>query len=183
MTFEDAAAKIESKCKLYREIVQLVPVIRSVLARFDKKVFNKRFETAVNQAAEKQFGKELFITVNRSSNGQRVFVYGHKRMHYNECPCLCQMDLTEEKRIDAASGLKSCGEKYAEVLKECTEKESCIQDMPQIIARLDELYKLQQAIVKQIPRSLYYDYDIKHVLEYGAAWVFPELREENRQAG
>ena len=62
MTFEDTAKKIENSCKLYREIVQLLPVIRSVLARFDGKVYNKLFVNAINAEAEKRYGKDLYVT-------------------------------------------------------------------------------------------------------------------------
>lgn len=179
MTLEDTAAKIEANCKLYREIVQLIPVIRSVLARFDGKIYNKRFETAVNKAALAKFSGELYISTEKCFDGSRAFVYGHKKQHYNNSPCLCYIDLTDEKRINAEKSLKSCNEKYSAILKECADKEAGIQIMPQIIGRLDELYKLQQALIKQIPRDLYYSYDIEHVLKYGAAWVFPELRENS----
>ena len=177
MTFEDTAKKIESSCKLYREIVQLIPVIRSVLARFDGKVYNKRFVNAINAESQKRYGKDYFVTDTFSVDKTRVYIYGHKRMSYNNSPCLCYIDLSDEKRISADKALKICAEKYSEILQECTEKEAGIQEMPQIIARLDELHKLQEAIIKKIPRNLYYEYDIKHVCEYGAAWVFPELRE------
>ena len=176
MTFEETAKKIENSCKLYREIVQLIPVIRSVLARFDGKVYNKRFVNAINAEAEKRYGKDLFVTSDYCIDKTRLYIYGHKRGQYSVQPIMCFLELSDEKRIDSAQALKSCNDKYSEILQECAEKEAGIQEMPQIIARLDELHKLQEAIIKKIPRNLYYEYDIKHVCEYGAAWVFPELR-------
>jgi hypothetical protein len=176
MKMDEVAAKIESSCKLYREIVQLIPVIRSVVSRFDGKVYTKRFVNAVNAEAEKRFGKELYITSDFSVSKTRLFIYGHKRGAYSVQPAMCYLELSDEKRIDAAQVLKSCNEEYSKILQECAAKEAGILEMPQIIARLDELHKLQEALLKKVPNNLYYEYDIKHVLEYGAAWVFPELK-------
>lgn len=176
MKIEEAAAKSERYCKVHREIIKLIPAIRRVLARFDGKVYNKRLVTALDKEAEKiESEKKLYFTAEKSMSGERVFIYGHIRMEYQNQPILCRLIL-KDGRIDAEQGIISCREQYEEITKKCAELENGVQIMPQLIARLDELHRQQQALIKQIPHTLYYDYDIKHVLEYGAAWVFPEMK-------
>lgn len=179
MTIQEAMEKPMSYCRNHRECVKLIPVIRRVLAKFDGKVYNKRLKTALDNAAQEMQGgaerPELFFTVSQSMNKESVYIYGHLRNHYSDQPILCRLFL-KDGRIDAAQGLKSCTEQYTEILANCSAIEQKMQEMPQILARLEELHKLQEQIVKGIPSTLYYDFDMEHVLKYGAAWKFPELK-------
>ena len=164
-----------------REITrELMPLVRLALQKFDGKVYNKRFRTHLDTLAQEKGGErpDLYFTCELSMNCKRLFVHGHKRSapYGVSAPILCTIEL-DEGRIRGDQAQKSCSQQYAEIMKQCSEIETALHEMGAYVRQLDELHRLNQQVKKNIPSRLYYAFDIQRVMEYGAGWVFPEMRE------
>ena len=162
-TTETMRRKIADK----RQIVQLIPILREVLKKYDGKVYNKRFNNAFAKAIEEKFGKQFYFNAGLSVSGEWLWITASISGHYSESVTLCGCALDDGKRIPGAKMIEAVNNSYASILKECTEIECNLDRMPEIIEQLSKLHMMQEQIKKSIPRSMCSEFRLDDVCKYG----------------
>lgn len=160
-----------NKCRRYiedrRRIVKLIPIVREVLRKFDGKVYNKRFNTALGKAIEAKHGKDFYIRAELSCSGEWLWISAGVTGHWSDSVSLCGCELSDGKRIPAAKMIESCNACYADILQEVSEIECNLDRMPEIIEQLSKLHFLQEQIIKSVPRYMKCTYHLDDVCKYG----------------
>lgn len=164
---EEKAKAMRRYCEERRQIISIMPIVREVIRKFDSRVYNKRFNNALASAVEAKHGKSLYIRVELSISREWLWISAGVTGHWSDCESLCGCPLDEGERIPAAKMLESCNAEYAEILKEVCEIEQSIDRMPDIIAQLGELHRLQEQIIKSVPRHMAIDYRLSDICKYG----------------
>lgn len=164
---EEKAKAMRRYCEERRQIVALMPIVREVIRKFDGKVYNKRFNTALASAVEAKHGKSFYIHVELSISREWLWISAGVTGHWSSSVSLCGCQLDEGKRIPAAKMLESCNTKYAEVLQESSEIEQAVDRMPDIIAQLGELHRLQEQIKASVPRHMAIEYRLSDICKWG----------------
>lgn len=160
-----------NKCRRYieerRQIVKLIPIVREVLRKFDGKVYNKRFNTALGKAIEAKHGKDFYFNAELSCSGEWLWIsagiYGHWSDHVSLCGCA----LNEGKRINAEKLIENCNARYSEILKDCIEIECNLDRMPEIVEQLSSLHFMQERIKNALPRHLQCEFHLDEICKYG----------------
>lgn len=166
---ETARRYIEAK----RDIVKLMQIIRETVRKFAGKVYNKRFDTALQAAITAKYGtgengRPLYFTnVERAVNRQYLYISAYRAHDYSSRTTLCNIILPESGRIDSKQAIASCGKYYAEILQKCAEIEEKLQIVPQIIEQLCSLYRVREALKKSVPREIYDWFRLDDVDKWG----------------
>lgn len=167
MDIEKATDTARTYCKDRREIVKLIPIIRNVIRKFDGKVYNKRFNTALGKAIEEKHGEDFYFNAGLSESGEWLWISAGIMGHWSESVSLCRFALNDGKRIPAENMIENLNARYSEILKECSEIECNLDRMPDIIEQLSKLHFMQEQIIKSVPRYMKCTFLLDDVCKYG----------------
>ena len=129
----------------HREAARLFAEIRPVIESFDGKVFNCRFEKALQDHT----GRRVFC---RKENEKWIIIYYYSN-NFNQYMTIAGLkteDLTEGKRINAARFLESGRERYTEHLQKAASLEEAITTAPEIKKQIAELIKMINTLSAKI---------------------------------
>lgn len=130
-TMEDKQKAAAAKVQEYRDAAALYPIIAKVIIKFDGKVFNKRLQTALQEAA----GPKIYA--HRRNDYIEVYTYGSRGAQYT---IAYYRGLTDEnKRIDAEKLLQSAKANREKYLKTAYDIERSAAGINTHIAYIKEL--------------------------------------------
>lgn len=167
MDIEAATKTAKTYCEDRRQIVKLIPIVREVIRKFDGKVYNKRFNTALGKAIEAKHGKDFYFNAGLSVSGEWLWISAGITGHWSDSETLCGYKLDDGKRLNAEKMIESCNKYYSEILQEVSEIECSIDRMPEIIEQLSKLHFMQDQIIKSVPRYMKCTYHLDDVCKYG----------------
>lgn len=167
MDIEAVTKTVQRHCEDRRQIVKLIPIVREIVRKFDGKVYNKRFNTALGKAIEAKHGKDFYIRAELSCSGEWLWISAGVTGHWSDSVSLCGCKLSDGKRIPAAKMIESCNACYADILQEVSEIECNLDRMPEIIEQLSSLHFMQERIINALPRHLQYAFHLSDVCKYG----------------
>lgn len=144
-TYEDKETAAKRLAEDHREAARLFAEIRPVIESFDGKVFNCRFEKALQDHT----GRRVFC---RKENEKWIIIYYYSK-NFNQYMTIAGLkteDLTEGKRINAARFLESGRERYTEHLQKAASLEEAITTAPEIKKQIAELIKMINTLSAKI---------------------------------
>ena len=151
-------AAITSTIQTYREAADYFPVIRRVIDRFDGKVFNCRFETALREATG------AHISARKSDALLTVYLYTNTPGVYTTITLasIPLKALKDGKRIPGAVLLQSARERRERLLKDAAELEEALTRADDTVKRIQ--YFIQQAnkLTESLPYEVRLAYNLKH---------------------
>ena len=145
---QDAATR--SYIKAYRDAAALYPTIKKVIQSFDKKVFNKRLETAIRDEA----GKGVFV------ENKPGYIDIHMFGPHNEWLTLARIskdELIDGKRINAEKLTESLTTQREQFLKKAALYERQMHEIDQVKIQINQLKKQFEALLEP------YDYTIRDI--------------------
>lgn len=129
----------------YREAARLFTEIRPVIESFDGKVFNCRFEKALQEKT----GRRIYC---RKEYEKWITIHYYS-INFNQHMTLAVLkieDMIDGKRINAARFLESGRENYTEHLQKAAKIEEAIEKAPEIKRQIAELAKMIGVLSAQI---------------------------------
>ena len=147
---EEQDAATRAYIKAYRDAAALYPQIKKVVRSFDKKVFNKRLESAI----QKETGARVYIE-NRVG-----FIEIHTFGPHNNWITIARLnkdDFIDGKRIDAEKIIQSLTENRERLLKTAALYEKQITEIDQVKEQISQLKKQFEAVLAP------YDYTIRDI--------------------
>lgn len=142
---------VQSYIDAYRKAAALYPAIKKVIQNFDKKVFNKRLETALQEGT----GARVFVE-NRP-NMIDVHVYGGPRSTWITLAILQKEDFVDGKRIDAGKLIESLTDHRNTLLQTAARYEKQIEEIDQIKIQIKQIKKLLNDVLEP------YDYTMRDI--------------------
>ena len=150
-TQKDQDAAIKAYIEAYRNAAALYPALKRVIQSFDKKVFNKRLETAL----QAETGARIYV--DNRPNMIDIHMYGGPRSSWITLATLLKDDFIDGKRIDAEKLTESLTDHRAALLKKAAEYEQQIGQIDQVKEQLKQLKKQIAAVLSP------YDYTIRDI--------------------
>lgn len=147
---EDQDAAARAYIKAYRDAAALYPMIKKVIQSFDKKVFNKRLETALREGT----GARVFVE-NRP-NLIDIHVYG-PHSNWITLAILQKDDFVDGKRINAEKLIDSLTDHRNTLLKTAARYEKQIDEIDQIKIQIKQIKKLLNDVLEP------YDYTMRDI--------------------
>ena len=147
---EDQDAAARAYIKAYRDAAALYPKIKKVIQSFDKKVFNKRLETALQEGT----GARVFVE-NRP-NLIDIHVYG-PHSNWITLATLSKDDFIDGKRIDAGKLIESLTNHRNTLLQTAARYEKQIEEIDQIKIQIKQIKKLLNDVLEP------YDYTMRDI--------------------
>lgn len=147
---EDQDAAARAYIKAYREAAALYPKIKKVIQSFDKKVFNKRLETALQEGT----GARVFVE-NRP-NLIDIHVYG-PHSNWITLAILQKDDFVDGKRINAEKLIESLTDHRNTLLQTAARYEEQIEQIDQVKEQLKQIDKLIKDVLAP------YDYTMRDI--------------------
>lgn len=148
---EDQDAAARAYIKAYRDAAALYPKIKKVIQSFDKKVFNKRLETAL----QNETGARVFIE-NRL-NMIDVHVYGGPRSTWITLAILSKDDFIDGKRINAEKLIESLTDHRNTLLQTAARYEKQIDEIEQVKEQIKQIKHLLCNVLEP------YDYTMRDI--------------------
>lgn len=145
---QDAAAR--AYIKAYRDAAALYPAIKKVVQSFDKKVYNKRLQTAIQEAT----GARVFIE-NRP-NMLDIHMYG-PHSNWITLGILLKEDMADGKRINADKLIESLTDNRNKLLQTAARYEQQIKEIDQVKEQIKQLKHLLCNVLEP------YDYTIRDI--------------------
>ena len=142
---------VKSYIDAYRKAAALYPAIKKVIQNFDKKVFNKRLETALQE------GTGARVYVDNRPNMIDIHIYGGPRSTWITLATLSKDEFIDGKRIDAEKMIQSLTERRAGLLRKAAEYEQQIEQIDQVKEQLKTLKKQIADVLGP------YDYTIRDI--------------------
>lgn len=146
---EDQDNAARAYIKAYRDAAALYPKIKKVIQSFDKKVFNKRLEAAL----QNETGARVYIE-NRP-NMIDVHVYGGPRSTWITLAILSKDDFIDRKRINAEKLIGSLTENRNRLLQMAARYEKQIDEIEQVKEQIKQIKKLLNDVLEP------YDYTMR----------------------
>lgn len=147
---EDQDAAARAYIKAYRDAAALYPKIKKVIQSFDRKVFNKRLETALQEGT----GARVFVE-NRP-NLIDIHVYG-PHSNWITLAILQKEDFVDGKRIDAGKLIESLTDHRNTLLQTAARYEKQIEEIDQIKIQIKQIKKLLNDVLEP------YDYTMRDI--------------------
>lgn len=147
---EDQDNAARSYIDAYRKAAALYPQIKRITRAFDGKVFNKRFQTALQD----ETGARVFVE-NRP-NMIDVHIYG-PHSNWITLGILQRDDMTDGKRINAEKLIESMTDHRNALLKTAARYEQQIEQINQVKEQLKQIEKQLKAVLEP------YDYTIRDI--------------------
>lgn len=150
---EDQNKHISEIIKENREAAQLFPEIRKVIQNFDGKVYNIRFQKALQDAT----GKYIWAKYNDyGSYGGNVSIYicGNANRIYT-LATIRREDMKDGKRIDAEKMIASARVNRESHLKKAYKMEQSMQQIDVIKKQIQDIEQLLKAVTSPL------DYEIR----------------------
>ena len=144
-TYEDKETAAKRLAEDHREAARLFTEIRPVIESFDGKMFNCRFEKALQDHT----GRRVYC---KKENEKWIIIYYYSK-NFNQYMTLAGLkteDLIEGKRINAARFLESGRERYTEHLQKAASLKEAIEKAPEIERQILELAKMIKVLSSQI---------------------------------
>ena len=148
---EDQDAAARAYIKAYREAAALYPKIKKVIQSFDRKVFNKRLETALQEGT----GARVFVE-NRP-NMIDVHIFGGPHSNWITLATLSKDDFIDGKRINAEKLIQSLTDRRNNLLQTAARYE---QQIEQIDAVKDQIAHLRRQLENVLAP---YDYTMRDI--------------------
>ena len=145
---EDQDAAARAYIKAYRDAAALYPKIKKVIQSFDKKVFNKRLETALQEGT----GARVFVE-NRP-NLIDIHVYG-PHSNWITLATLSKDDFIDGKRINAEKLIESLTENRNRLLQTAARYEKQIEEIDNVKEQIKQIKKLLNDVLEP------YDYTMR----------------------
>ena len=145
-TDEDKEKAAKRLAEDHREAAQLFTVIRPVITEFDGKVYNCRFEKALQDKT----GRRIYC--RKECGGKWLTIYYYSK-NFNQQMTIAGIkieDMMDGKRINAARFLESGRERYTEHLQQAAKLEEAIEKAPEIERQILELAKMINVLSSQI---------------------------------
>lgn len=149
-TKEDQDNAARAYIKAYRDAAAIYPKIKKVIQSFDKKVFNKRLETAM----QNETGARVFVE-NRP-NMIDIHVYG-PHSNWITLAILQKSDFIDGKRINAEKLIESLTDHRNTLLKTAARYEKQIEEIDQIKIQIKQIKKLLNDVLEP------YDYTMRDI--------------------
>ena len=147
---EDQDATARAYIKAYRDAAALYPKIKKVIQSFDKKVFNKRLETALQEWT----GARVFVE-NRP-NLIDIHVYG-PHSNWITLAILQKEDFVDGKRIDAGKLIESLTDHRNTLLQTAARYEKQIDEIEQVKEQIKQIKHLLCNVLEP------YDYTMRDI--------------------
>ena len=143
MYYDDPAAAVLDKARIYRDAANLFPAIRKTCAAFDNKVYNCRFTKALQDASG------AYICTEKRYKWLELYIYdkGNRIL-------LASVELEympDGKRIPADLLIESARAKREELLQRAAALEAIPEKAPAIKEQFRQLKKLVDALRDSIP--------------------------------
>lgn len=142
---------VKSYIETYRKAAALYPAIKKVIQNFDKKVFNKRLETALQEGT----GAQVYV-YNRP-NMIDIHMYGGPRSTWITLATLSKDDFIDGKRINAEKLIGSLTENRNRLLQTAARYEKQIEEIDRVKEQLKILKKQIAGVLEP------YDYTIRDI--------------------
>lgn len=145
--FEDQVARAKSKAEYHRKAAALFPAVRKVVEKFDGKVYNCRFDKAMQDLGTEE---QHIYCYKQSGRWVNVYIYGAHG--YNDQYTVLSLDLEkmENKRIVAEKVIEEMREKRADHLKRANELENSAEKVKRIKDRMEEIDREVSAMMKSV---------------------------------
>lgn len=147
---EDQDAAARAYIKAYRDAAALYPKIKKVIQSFDKKVFNKRLETALQEGT----GARVFVE-NRP-NLIDIHVYG-PHSNWITLAILQKDDFIDGKRIDAGKLIESLTDHRNTLLQTAARYEKQIEEIDNVKEQIKQIKHLLCNVLEP------YDYTMRDI--------------------
>lgn len=172
MTIEEAHKASARKAAYLREAATKIRLIKEIAKQFDNKVYNCRFDEAVQALSDDE---NTFYCYNRYNNFEIIFTKRHSAFSVallgvraaikgEQNPLRKRTDIvfTPTKRIMADKMIELLNERYARLLKEASEIETALQNIDEVLLRAQELKKMYNVMVSTLPYEIQNNFNIEH---------------------
>lgn len=141
--------------------------IKKVISDFDGKIYNCRFDEAINKLRNENivigsyvdsYGYFNIYVSDRHSANNITLLRCKKATKGEERPYF-----TDAKRIKADAMIEQLNYKYGELLKSASEIEETVKNIKNKINQLESLKKAMNAIISTIPAEVANIYRINHI--------------------
>lgn len=149
---EDANKEAQKRIEMHREAAGIIPAVINVIRRFDGKVYNRRFQGALQEETGKNVyadKMEYYIEVYMWFNGRHINLARIK----NE-------ELIDGKRIPAGKMIESARGYQSSHLKTAYEIETSLQQVEQCKTYLQEMKEKIENFTAKIPSDVREIYNI-----------------------
>jgi hypothetical protein len=170
--------KFEQQVKVYNDAIKAFEVAKTLADKFNGKVINKRFITAINKACEEAFGKQM-VNFSLYNSG---YSYSHKQnvteleiYLYDRCKCydggciyidndrlrVYELDsngdcyINADGRLDKEVFLKAIDKQIANCKDAMGKYQYCIDNFEAILDKVREENKRLEALQKEIPYPMH----------------------------
>lgn len=152
--FGDPAEELKKRATAYRNAAGLFPAVRKTAETFDGKVYNCRFEKALQEAT----GSRVFAA--KRYKWIEIYIYEDGRQI--TLAQIAQDALKDGKRIPADMIIESAREHRESLLKRATELETAIEKVPDIRRQIETL----SGMICQLRDSIPYEVRDVYRLDY-----------------
>lgn len=148
---EDANKEAQKRIEMYREAAGIIPAVINAIHRFDGKVYNCRFQNALQEEAKNVYANktEYYIEVYMWFNGRHINLARIKTE-----------ELIDGKRIPAGKMIESARGYQSSHLKTAYEIETSLQQVEQCKAYLREMKEKIENFTAKIPGDVREIYNI-----------------------
>lgn len=170
---KESFVAIESKeAKIYEDFIKACEIIKAEAAKWDGKVFNKRFINAMNPKLAAIGGDEQytqFVTLSRDEyNGLELFnrdrctvVGNHAHYAQNYVIRLASSKFIVDGRINADVLCNFISEYIGYMKKSIEQKQRAIQEFDKVVDKVEELRRMVNDAIKDFPTPFYTKFNLE----------------------
>ena len=172
MLHEEAQKKCSKHAEDLRLAAQKIRLIKEITKTFDGKVYNCRFDEAIKDLSDDKnifyvtirYGRFEVVYTPRHSGNFITLLSGYAATKGEPEKNARQEDIlfTPTKRIMADKMIERLNTKYENLLKEATQLENALTKVDEIIAKTQELKRLYNVIVSELPYEVQNNFGLQH---------------------
>ena len=172
MSHEEARKKCSKHAEDLRLAAQKIRLIKEIAKAFDDKVYNCRFDEAIKELSDDKnifyvtirYGRFEVVYTPRCSGNYITLLSGYTATKGEPEKSARQEDIlfTPTKRIMAGKMIERLNTKYENLLKEATQLENALTKVDEIIAKTQELKRLYNVIVSELPSEVQNNFGLQH---------------------
>lgn len=169
-SFEQKKENIKKQIEALRTASKQIGKIKKVVQDFDGKVYNCRFDQAIEQLSDKETGLRFYVQnhYNFSIQCSAFQCYPYIALLETFRPvkgqakgkCIC---FDENKRIKADKMIELLNNKYSEILKKAQELENALNNIEATLDQLEQIKHTYKLVADALPYQIRDTFGIKYV--------------------
>lgn len=170
---------LEKEVKIYEDFIKACQIIKAEAAKWDGKVFNKRFVNAVNKELEVIGGDKFaqFVKLSRGFNDDALKLFNRDRYTittdksgYESSHTADNYELVIEYdtdkllvngRLNADAMRKSIEGRIEYMMRSIEQKQRAISEYDKVVKKVEELREIVSDAIKEFPKAFYTQFNLE----------------------